>query len=65
MVKPVRVVTELGQHPGAEDDAKSRQTPVDLGVRVSFKLCESSPSSSTNSRFRLPTTATVLLTTTP
>src|SRR5205807_6720506 len=31
------VVAELGQNPGAEDDAKSGKTAVDLGVRVLLK----------------------------
>src|SRR5260370_39524379 len=31
------VVTELGQSPGAEDTTESRQTEVDLGVRVRLK----------------------------
>src|SRR5713226_5975656 len=31
------VITELGHSPGAEDNTESRQTEVDLGVRVYFK----------------------------
>src|SRR5260370_12397688 len=31
------VITELGHSPGAEDKTESRQTEVDLGVRVHFK----------------------------
>jgi len=31
------VITELGHSPGAEDNTESRQTEVDLGVRVHFK----------------------------
>src|SRR2546425_11133079 len=37
MGKAGSVVTELRQNPGAEDDAKSRKTAVDLGVRVLLK----------------------------
>src|SRR5713226_365801 len=31
------VITELGHSPGAEDNTESRQTEVDLGVRVRLK----------------------------
>src|ERR1700686_430227 len=31
------VITELGHSPGAEDKTESRQTEVDLGVRVQLK----------------------------
>src|SRR5713226_239391 len=31
------VITEFGHSPGAEDKTESRQTEVDLGVRVHFK----------------------------
>jgi len=34
------VITELGHSPGAEDKTESRQTEVDLGVRVQLKLGE-------------------------
>jgi hypothetical protein len=32
-----RVVPELREHPGAEDQAESGKTAQDLGVRVTFK----------------------------
>ena len=35
----VRVVPELTEHPGAEDDTKSWQGEVDVGVRVCLKMC--------------------------
>src|SRR4051794_33515165 len=35
----VRVVPELAKHPGAEDDTKSWQGAVDVGVRVCLKMC--------------------------
>src|SRR5277367_3995962 len=35
----VRVVPELTEHPGAEDDTKSWQGAVDVGVRVCLKMC--------------------------
>src|ERR1700761_2506296 len=35
----VRVVPELTEHPGAEDDTKSWQAEVDVGVRVCLKMC--------------------------
>ncbi len=34
----VRVVPELTEHPGAEDDTKSWQGAVDVGVRVCLKM---------------------------
>src|SRR6267378_4191952 len=34
-----RVVPELTEHPGAEDDTKSWQGAVDVGVRVCLKMC--------------------------
>src|SRR6266581_3510566 len=37
MQKSGPVVTELGHSPGAEDNTESRQTEVDLGVRVRLK----------------------------
>jgi hypothetical protein len=35
----VRVVPELTEPPGAEDDTKSWQGAVDVGVRVHLKMC--------------------------
>jgi hypothetical protein len=35
----VGVVPELTKHPGAEDDTKSWQGEVDVGVRVCLKMC--------------------------
>src|SRR5690349_13174190 len=35
----VRVVPELAEHPGVEDDTKSWQGAVDVGVRVCLKMC--------------------------
>ena len=35
----VRVVPELTEHPGAEDDTESWQGAVDVGVRVCLKMC--------------------------
>src|SRR6266851_5497073 len=37
MQKSGSVITELGHSPGAEDNTESRQTEVDLGVRVLLK----------------------------
>ncbi len=34
----VRVVSELGERPSAENDPEARLTQVDLGARVSAKL---------------------------
>ena len=34
----IRVVPELTEHPGAEDDTKSWQGAVDVGVRVCLKM---------------------------
>ena len=42
----VWLVAELAKYPGAEDEAKSRQTAQDLGVRVCLKASASSRSSS-------------------
>jgi hypothetical protein len=33
----IRRIAEFGKHPGAEDEAKSRQTAHDLGVRVTHE----------------------------
>ncbi|MBA3622799.1 MAG: hypothetical protein H0W51_10875 [Euzebyales bacterium] len=38
MLVAVRVVPELAQHPGAENDAESGQTAQDHGVRVLLKM---------------------------
>jgi len=37
MVEASRVIPEPGQHSGAEDNAESGKTAIELGVRVSFK----------------------------
>src|SRR5690606_13426645 len=37
-VVAVRIVSELCEHPGAEDDTESWQGEVDVGVRVLFKM---------------------------
>src|SRR5437879_11449762 len=37
IVVAVRIISELGEYPGAEDWSKSWQTEVDLGVRVRFQ----------------------------
>ena len=41
MAVAVRVVPELREHPGAEDDTESGQTEVDASVRVLLKtVCQ-------------------------
>ncbi len=50
-------------HPGAEDDTKSWQAEVDVGVRVCLKMCRSSASSSVIwrlSSMMMPTAARVV-----
>ena len=60
----VRVVPQLTEHPGAEDDTKSWQAEVDVGVRVCLKMCRSSASSSVIwrlSSMMMPTAARVVV----
>jgi hypothetical protein len=37
--EPVRVIAELGQDPGAEDDAQAGLAGVDVSVQVAAKMC--------------------------